>query len=186
MVALERAKRKNIAWDIAAERASGNGVDISAAAAIVKKSKDAFKSGKGMTAWKLSCDAEKALKKIVSASSFGKLDARWDKARHALSDVCFMFMTHFDLVVPPAIRAKTPRYAQYNNTADPKMQKLVDDIAACWIEYWQVEQLILSGKLKDRSRAEKLIKKAHDSANAASAYLKANAYKIKVDNPYGD
>ena len=135
---------------------------------------------------KFSNEAEKVLKKTVENTSFGKLDARWDKARHALSDACFMFMTHFDLVVPPAIRAKTPRYAKYNNTADPKMQKLVDDIAACWIEYWQVEQLIVTGKLNDRSRAEKLIQKAHASAAAAIAYLKANAHKIQVDNPYGD
>ena len=40
--------------------------------------------------------------------------------------------------------------------------------------------------LIDRSRAEKLIQKAHASAAAAIAYLKANAHKIQVDNPYGD
>ena len=186
MVAIERAKRLNVAWQIAAERASGNGVDIKSAAAIEKKSVEAIKQNKGLEALKFSKEAEKVLKKTVENTSFGKLDARWDKARHALSDACFMFMTHFDLVVPPAIRAKTPRYAKYNNTEDPRMQKLVDDIAACWIEYWQVEQLIVTGKLSDRSRAEKLIQKAHTSAAAAIAYLKANAHKIQVDNPYGD
>ena len=66
------------------------------------------------------------------------------------------------------------------------MQKLVDDVAACWIEYWQIEQLIVSGKLQDRSRAEKFIARAHGCAAAATAYLKANAHKIEVDDPYRD
>ncbi len=186
MVALERAKRLNISWQVAADRASGNGVDIRNASAIEKKSVEAVKKNKGLEALKFSKEAEKVLKETVAKTAFGKLDVRWDKARHALSDVCFMFLTHFDLVVPPAIRAKTPRYEKYNNTLDPKMQKMVDDVANCWIEYWQVEQLIISGKLKDYSRAEKLIQKAHAAASAATAYLKANAHKIKVDNPYGD
>ena len=186
MVALERAKRLNISWQVAADRASGNGVDIRNASAINKKSVAAIQKNKGLEALKFSKEAEKVLKETVAKTAFGKLDIRWDKARHALSDVCFKFLTHFDLVVPPAIRAKTPRYEKYNNTLDPKMQKMVDDVANCWIEYWQVEQLIISGKLKDYSRAEKLIQKAHSSASVATAYLKANAHKIKVDNPYGD
>ena len=186
MVACERARRLNIAWQIAADRASVNGVDIKNASAVNKKSIDALRQNKGLEALKFSKEAEKVLKETVAKTAFGKLDIRWDKARHALSDVCFKFLTHFDLVVPPAIRAKTPRYEKYNNTLDPKMQKMVDDVANCWIEYWQVEQLIISGKLKDYSRAEKLIQKAHSSASAATAYLKANAHKIKVDNPYGD
>ena len=186
MVALERAKRLNVSFSIAAERAAGNGVDIAAAAASAKRSAQAVGQGRGLEALKCSKEAGEILKKTVASSSFGQFDARWDKARHALSDVCFMFLTHFDLVVPPEIRKATKRYELYRNTADPKMQKLVDDVAACWIEYWQIEHLIVSGKLEDRSRAEKFIARAHACAAAATAYLKANAHKIEVDDPYRD
>ncbi|MBQ9502937.1 MAG: hypothetical protein IJU70_12325 [Lentisphaeria bacterium] len=186
MVALERAKRLNVSWRIAADRAAGNGVDIAVAAAIYKRSVQAVREDRGLEALAFSKEAGKVLKKTVDASAFGQFDARWDKARHALSDACFMFLTHFDLVVPPEIRKATKRYEQYRNTADPEMQKLVDDVADCWIEYWQIEQLIVTGKLKDRSAAEKLIAKAHACASAATAYLKANAHKIEVDDPYGD
>ena len=185
-VALERAKRLNVSLSIAADRAAGSGVDVAAAAAVEKRSLQAVEQGKGLEALSLAKEAEKVLKKTVASSPFGQFDARWDKARHALSDVCFMFLTHFDLVVPPEIRKATKRYAQYRNTADPEMQKLVDDVAACWIEYWQIEHLIVAGKLEDRSRAEKFIARAHACAAAATAYLKANVHKIHVDDPYGD
>ena len=100
-----------------------------------------------------------------------------------------MFLTHFDLVIPPHLREKTPPYAKWNNTDDPQMQKHVDHVADCWTEYWQFEQEILKGALvhpEKRAEIEKFAGKALIVSKSAEQYLKASAHKIAVDDPYAE
>ena len=128
---------------------------------------------------------EQAYAKSFRNSPFGKFSARWDNARSKLSKVTFEFVRHQDLVIPPELRKKTPRYKRWKNTADPVMQKLVDAIADDFRNYWRIDAAIEEGKWQaNASEAEKLIKKISSDTKAALDYLKSNSSKIRVDNPY--
>ena len=92
---------------------------------------------------------------------------------------------HQDLVIPPELRKKAPRYKRWKNTADPVMQKLVDPIADDFRNYWRIDAAIEEGKWQlNAAEAEKLINKISADTKAALDHLKANSHKIKVDNPY--
>ncbi len=186
-VALERFKRTKVAFRIAADRAAGNGVDLTPAFRLEKEAVAAAENKNGQEAMKKIDEAETVMNHLIAASDYGKFNAEWSKARTALSDVSFLFLTHFDLVVPPHLRDKTARYAKWNNTDDPEMQKRVDDVAECWAEYWRIENQIVHGKLSSvRAQADSLMKKAFSASKAATEYLKANEHKIVVDDPYAE
>ncbi|OQA79650.1 MAG: hypothetical protein BWY31_04211 [Lentisphaerae bacterium ADurb.Bin242] len=186
-VALERFNRAKVVFRIAADRAAGNGVDMTPAFQLENEAVAAAAKKNGQEARKKIAEAGTVMNELIAASDYGRFNAEWNKVRTALSDVSFLFLTHFDLVIPPHLRAKTARYAKWNNTDDPKMQKLVDDVADCWTEYWQIENQIVNGKLSsERTKADLLMKKAFAASKAATEYLKANAHKIVVDDPYAE
>lgn len=186
-VALERHKRELIVCKIIMERAAGNNVKLSDLQILINKSIISAKNSLGHDALNLLKTAKAEIYRRYNNSEFGKFDAEWRKTRMALSEISFLFQTHLDLVIPPHLRAKTPKHKKWNNTDDPQMQKLVDEIAACWYEYWRLEHEIVTGKWSViRLEAEKLCSQANLATANASSYIKANAHKITPDRPYDE
>lgn len=186
-VALKRFQRAVVEFRIQAERAERNGVDLKQVAALEKEAVKAASAKDGMTAWNKITRAKKKIEDLIKGTDYGKFQQKWWELRMALSDISFKFQTHFDLVIPPHLRKKTKLYAKWNNTDDPEMQKLVDKIAACWTEYWRIEYKIVHGAWKEEYRnAVALISKGLNDAKETDAYLKKNAHKINVDDPYAD
>ena len=188
-VALERAKREKVRFEIASERARINGVELGKALRSAEEAAACIARKDGLNALNKITAADTEMKKSIRNSDFGKMDQLWKQVRMTLSGVSFMFLTHFDLVIPPHLRENTPPYAKWNNTNDPKMQKHVDHVADCWTEYWQLEQAILRGALAHpgkRAEIEKFAGKALIVSKAAEKYLKANAHKIAVDDPFAE
>jgi len=160
---------------IDAERAAKNGVDLS----------NFYRLTKGEKTVKQLRLAEKACLEAFRGSPFGKFSERWDEARAQLSKTTFEFVRHQDLVIPPELRKKAPRYKRWNNTADPAMQKLADAIADDFHAYWRIDAAIDAGEWQTHAaEAEKLISKISADTKAALAHLEANSGKIKVDDPY--
>ena len=168
-------ERGTLVLGIDAERAMKNKVDLSEYTRLEKGAK---------TVKQLQLMKE-AYAKAFNNSPFGKFSKKWDNARAQLSETTFEFVRHLDLVIPPELRKKAPRYKRWNNTADPIMQKLVDAIADDFRTYWRIDAAIDEGKWQSNaSEAEKLIQKISADTKAALDHLKANSHKIKVDNPY--
>ena len=168
-------ERGSLVLGIDAERAAKNKVDLS----------EYYRLAKGAKTIKQLQLMEQAYTKAFRNSPFGKFSARWDNARSRLSKVTFEFVRHQDLVIPPELRKKAPRYKRWKNTADPVMQKLVDSIADDFRNYWRIDAAIEEGKWQlNAAEAEKLINKISADTKAALDHLKANSHKIKVDNPY--
>ncbi|MBO7328600.1 MAG: hypothetical protein J6W00_07510 [Lentisphaeria bacterium] len=186
-VALKRFQRAVVEFRIQAERAERNGVDLAQAVALEMDAKKFAEAGKGMEAWKKINLAKMKIEELIKDTDYGNFQQKWWKFRMALSDISFKFQTHFDLVIPPHLRKKTKQFAKWNNTEDPQMQKLVDNIAAYWTEYWRIEYKIVNGALKEEySNANKLIEKGLNNVKETDDYLKKNAHKINVDDPFAD
>ena len=168
-------ERGSLVLGIDAERAAKNAVDLS----------KFYRLAKGEKTVKQLRLMEKAYLEAFRGSPFGKFSKKWDNARAELSKTAFEFVRHQDLVIPPELRRKTPRYKRWNNTADPVMQKLADAIADDFHAYWRIDAAIDAGKWRTcAAEAEKLVTKISADTHAALAHLEANSHKIKVDDPY--
>ncbi|MFA5646535.1 MAG: carbohydrate binding domain-containing protein [Candidatus Ratteibacteria bacterium] len=182
-----RYLREKVRYYIDAVCAEKNSIPITKASSLFQKAEAHHKAGKNDQAYRTILQAESMLQEIQRNTALGKSMEGMEHARKLLDEITFLFTTHFDLVVPPEIVAKTPRHRDYKNTNDVKMQGYVDNIVQDFTDFWRLDQQIREGGFeKVRTQIDELLAKIPVHVKEATDYLNANAHKITIDNPYGD
>ncbi|MCK5738362.1 hypothetical protein KAH55_04240 [bacterium] len=180
-----RYQREVVRYIIDAENAAKNGVNIKAASDLAKQAIKDYANKQNNVAYIVILQAQAELKKIVATTEFGQTMQKLEATRVELDKLDFMLRTHFDLIMPPTLEKKAPRYRIYKNTQNPEVQKLVDAIAKDFFDFWKLDREIRQGDFAEkRTQIEQLIKRIPQDIKAMSDYLKANEHKIKVENPY--
>lgn len=181
-----RYMRERIRYAIDAECASNNNVDIKDAAIMYQHAADKYAAKQNEEAYIKILQAYSKLHEMLEKTELGQAMCKMEKARELLDEINFMLSTHFDMVVPPEDLAKAPQTQLYKNP-DTEMQKLIDAIREDAFGYWTLDREMREGKFNQiHQKIEKLLEGIPVNVKATADYLKANAHKIKVNNPYGE
>ena len=156
-----RYQREKVRYIIASERAGKNGIKV-----------DSVPSGSGESAYKAVIDAQHKLRKVLEKTEFGKGLKQWQNSRKLLSKMDSLIRNNIDLIIPPAIRGKTPNFRKFPKSKDPALCALITSIEKDFFDYWKFDRAIESGKYEENKKAiEKLIKTISIDVKELSKYI---------------
>ena len=129
--------------------------------------------------------AQNELDKSNAATDFGIAKRQFAEIRQSLDIIDFEFTTHLELLVPPEVRKNTSQWQRWVKNPNPEIQKMREDIAGDFYNFWHLYNAFENGKLSTlKVDVSFLLEKVKNDVNNARKYLKANSSKIEVDNPF--
>ena len=134
-------------YEMDAELAAANGLDIANAAGAANQGARAHAAGDHIKAHAEILEAQKALAAGIAADvTLGSALDQLQKALELLSEVAGTYRESFDTVAPPEGRESATRYKPWKNDQDPKMQQYVDETAACFCARLKLEDRMYAGE----------------------------------------
>ena len=156
-----RYQRERARYLIASKRAGKNGVKV-----------DSVPEGSGESAYRAIITAQHKLQKELAETEFGKGLEQWQNARKLLSKIDSLVRNNVDLIIPSAIREKTPNFRKFPKPEDPELRNLEGSIEHDFFNYWKLDRAIENGKFKENQKQIKeLIEKLSADYKGLMTYI---------------
>ena len=157
-----RYQREKVRYLIASRRAEKNGIKV-----------DSAPNGSGERTYKAIIAAQHKLQKVLEKTEFGKALKQWQNARKLLSKIDSVIRNNIDLIIPSAVREKTPNFRKFTKPTAPVLRELMKRIESDFFNYWKLDRAIENGKYKEnKKQIEELIKNISIDAKKIIIYLK--------------
>ncbi|OGV53557.1 MAG: hypothetical protein A2017_20885 [Lentisphaerae bacterium GWF2_44_16] len=164
---------ESVLYNIDAELAASNGINITAANAKSELASSAYTKEQYEDAHRLILEAHQNINLAIKSNpDFAQKLADIDTIHSLLSEIIFKYNQNLKIIIPPEVQKATPKYKQWaKNDKDPLLQNYLDKTSDYLRESLELEDRIYAGEPVTNNAVTELLKKTKQLHGDAIPYV---------------